>query len=212
MNLPIIVIGAGGHARVLISVLQTRKMKIMGITDLEAKTAGDCINGISVLGQDNMILEKPPDSILLVNGIGSVGSTLPREAIYKKFKSRGYSFAAVIHPAAMIMDEVKLGEGVQIMAGAIVQTGCRIGDNTIINTGAVVDHDCIIGDHVHVAPGAVLSGGVQVGDRTHLGTAAVVIQEIEIGDSAIVGAGAVVIKNIAANVKVAGNPAREVGK
>jgi UDP-perosamine 4-acetyltransferase len=207
MNLPVIIIGAGGHARVLISVLKTKGMDILGITDITSDKVVDHINGISVLGQDDIILQYAPDSILLVNGIGSVGSTVRRETVYKKFKQHGYSFASVIHLSAVIMDEVQLGEGVQIMAGAIVQPGCLIGNNSIINTGAIIDHDCVIGDHAHVAPGAVLSGGVHIGSSAHIGTSATVIQGSKIGQRVIVGAGAVVINDIPANAKVTGVPA-----
>ena len=208
MTIPVIILGAGGHANVLISVLKTGKIDILGITDLVTAKVGDHINGNPVLGQEDIIFRYLPDSILLVNGIGSVGSTTKRGTIYEKFKNHGYSFISVIHPSAIIMDEVQLGEGVQIMAGAIVQTGCTIGDNAIINTGAIIDHDCIIGAHVHVASGAVLSGGVEVGVMSHIGTSATVIQGIKIGAGSIIGAGAVIIKDIPSGVKAFGVPAR----
>jgi UDP-perosamine 4-acetyltransferase len=208
MTLPLIVLGAGGHARVLISVLKTLNMDILGITDLAPAKIGDMINGITVLGDDDNILHYSPDSIELVNGIGSISSTDKRKTIYEKFKYHGYSFANIIHPSAIIMDNVQLGEGVQIIAGAIVQTASVIGDNTIINTGAIVDHDCIIGEHVHIAPGAVLSGGVHIGARSHIGTSATVIQGVKIGCNTIVCAGAVVIEDIPSGVKALGIPAK----
>lgn len=208
MTLPVIIIGAGGHARVLISVLKTLNKNILGITDLIADKIDDKINGISVLGNDDKILDYSPDSIELVNGIGSVSSTEKRKDIYVKFKNYGYSFANVINPSAMIMNDVQLGRGVQIMAGAIIQPGCVIGNNSIINTGAIVDHDCIIGEHVHVAPGVVLSGGVHIGAMTHIGTSATVIQGKKIGEGVIIGAGSVVLEDIPPRTKAIGLPAR----
>ena len=205
---PVIIIGAGGHARVLISSLKTLKREIIGILDEDPTTTTQNIAGIQILGNDDKIKDYTPDDIELVNGIGSVSSTERRKNIYTKFKKDGYSFAQVIHPSATIMNDVQWGEGVQIMAGAIIQTGCVIEDNTIINTGAILDHDCIIGEHTHVAPGAVLSGGVQIASMSHIGTAASIIQGIKIGAGAIIGAGAVVIKDIPANTKVVGVPAR----
>lgn len=210
MTINIIILGAGGHARVLISALKLSKTDIMGITDLLPNKVNDHINGISVLGKDDIILKYSPDSILLVNAIGSVSSPEKRKDIYNKFKNYGYSFMTVVHPSATIVNEVKLGEGVQIMASSIIQTGCVIGDNSIVNTGAIVDHDCVIGAHVHVAPGAVLSGGVEVAAMVHIGTGATIIQGIKIGEGSIVGAGAVVIKDIPSGKKVAGNPAKEI--
>jgi len=208
MMRPKIIIGAGGHARVLISVLKTLNINILGIVDVEFNKIGNRLKDIPVLGNDDKILSYLPDDIELVNGIGSVSSTEKRKDIYAKFKNDGYSFANIVHPSAIIMNEVTLGEGVQIMAGVIVQTGCVIGDNAIVNTGAIVDHDCIIGDHVHLAPGVVLSGGINIGDMTHIGAAATVIQGVEIGQRVVVGAGAVVITDIPSGVKALGVPAK----
>jgi len=208
MTIPVIIIGAGGHARVLISSLNALRREIIGILHPDATLIGQSIAGIRIIGNDDKGLEYAPDSIELVNGIGSISSTEKRKEIYIKFKNDGYSFAQVIHPSETIMNDVQLGEGVQVMAGAIVQTGCVIGDNAIVNTGAIIDHDCMIGAHAHVAPGAVISGGVQIGEMAHIGTAATVIQGIKIGSGSIIGAGAMVIKNVPAGKKAIGNPAR----
>lgn len=207
MTVPVIIIGAGGHARVLISVLKALRREIIGILHPDATLIGQCIAGISIIGNDDKVLEYAPDSIELVNGIGSVSSTEKRKEIYMKFKNDGYSFATVVHPSSTIMNDLQLGESVQVMAGVIVQTGCVIGDNAIINTGVIIDHDCMIGDHSHIAPGAVLSGGVQIGEMVHIGTAATVIQGIKISAGAIIGAGAVVIRDVPKGKKVIGNPA-----
>jgi sugar O-acyltransferase (sialic acid O-acetyltransferase NeuD family) len=208
MTLPIIVISAGGHARVLISALKVLNKNILGITDRSPDIVGEHIHDIKVLGGDDIIMDYSPDSIELVNGIGSISSTDKRKDIYLQFKKYGYSFANIIHPSAIIMSEVKLGEGVQILAGAIVQTGCVIGNNSIINTGAIVDHDCIIGEHVHVAPGAVLSGGVHIGTMSHIGTSSTVIQGIKIEEWVTIGAGAVVLNDIPKGKTAIGIPAR----
>jgi sugar O-acyltransferase (sialic acid O-acetyltransferase NeuD family) len=208
MNLPTIVIGAGGHARVLISVLKTLNRDILGVTDLDPDKVDNIITGFPVLGSDNKIMDYSTSSVELVNGIGAISSIKKRKAIYIYFKNRGYSFAKVIHPSAIITDGVRLGEGVQVMAGAIIQSGCIIGNNSIVNTGAIIDHDCMISEHVHVAPGAVLSGGVRIGTCTHIGTSATIIQGVEIGQTTIVGAGAVVLANIPSSVKAIGVPAK----
>lgn len=210
MERPVIIIGAGGHARVLIAVLKVLRREIIGILHPDASLIGQCIAGICVLGNDEKVSDYAPDEVVLINGLGSVSLPEKRKDIYVKFKKNGYSFASVIHPSAIVVDDVKIGEGVQIMAGAIVQSGCLIGDNAIINTGAIVDHDCRIGAHVHIAPGAIISGGVEIGEMAHIGTGAKVIQGINIHGGAVIGAGAIVIRNINAATKVAGNPAKEV--
>ena len=209
---PVIIIGAGGHARVLIAALNVLQREIIGILSPDTSLLGQSVAGIRILGDDDKVRDYAPDAIELVNGLGSVSSPEKRKDIYLKFKKDGYLFASVVHPSAMITEDLHLGEGAQIMAGAIIQTGCVIGDNALINTGAILDHDCIIGNHTHIVPGAVLSGDVQVGDMAHIGTAATIIQGIKIGDGAIIGAGAVVIKDIPANVMAAGVPARLIEK
>ncbi len=208
MNLPVIILGAGGHAKVLISTLLLLRRKILGITEVDKQKYGGHLFGIPMIGDDEAILKYKSDEIELANGIGSVDLPKSRMEIYQKCKEQGYKFASIIHPSAVIMNGVQLGEGVQIMAGAIIQIGCRIGDNTIINTGAVVDHDCQIGDHVHIGPGVVISGGVQISTMVHVGTSATIIQGIKIGHESIIGAGSVIINDIPSHVKVAGVPAK----
>ena len=209
-NRPVIIIGGGGHARVLISTLKALRREIIGILHPDTSLIGQCIAGICVLGNDDKVKDYATDTIELVNGLGSVSLPEKRKDTYMKFKKDGYSFASVIHPSAIVVDDVKIGEGVQIMAGAILQSGCLIGDNAIINTGAIVDHDCKIGAHVHIAPGSVISGGVEIGEMVHIGTGANVIQGINIQSGSVIGAGAVVIRNVRAATKVAGNPAKEI--
>jgi UDP-perosamine 4-acetyltransferase len=160
------------------------------------------------LGGDDAVLGYAPGTVLLVNGVGSADSTAHRARLYQRFRSLGYGFAPVVHPAAVLSPSASLGEGVQVMAGAVVQAGVEAGANVIVNTGAVVDHDCRLGDHAHVASGAVLAGGVQVGSGAHIGAGATLIQGVAVGASALVAAGAVVIADVAPGARVAGVPAR----
>jgi sugar O-acyltransferase (sialic acid O-acetyltransferase NeuD family) len=209
---PVIIIGAGGHTKVLIATLVLLRREIIGVMEANHEKQGGFLSAIPIIGDDQAIKNYKPEKIELVNGIGSVGSPHKRMEIYQRFKKQGYKFAGVVHPSAIVMSDVQFGEGVQIMAGAIIQPGVRIGDNAIINTGAILDHDCIIGEHTHIAPGAVLSGGVHIGVASHVGTSATIIQGIRIGGNSIIGAGAVVIKNIPADNKAAGVPARNIKK
>lgn len=210
VNKPVIIIGAGGHAKVLISTLKVLERKIIGMLNADVLSAGKTVKGVTILGNDDIIKDYVTDAVELVNGIGSIAEPMKRTEIFLKFKTEGYTFARVIHPAAVIIGDLEIGEGVQIMAGAIVQTGCVISPNVIINTGAIVEHDCKIGAHVHIASSAVLSGGVEIGAMSHIGTGATIVQGVKVGDNVVVGAGAVVTRNISNGKKVVGNPAKEI--
>jgi sugar O-acyltransferase (sialic acid O-acetyltransferase NeuD family) len=205
---PLILVGAGGHARVLLSTLLLQGRRVLGFVDVR-KTDAELL-GVRLLGGDDAVLTHDPAEVQLVNGVGSVDSIANRLNVYEFFHAKGYRFAPVIHPGAVIAPEARLADGVQIMAGAIVQTGCTVEEDCIINTGARIDHDCVIGAHAHVAPGAVLSGDVHVGERAHIGAGATVIQGVHVGDDAIVGAGAVVLSNVPASCTVVGVPARPI--
>ncbi len=200
-----IVIGGGGHAKVLVSTLLLCRRSILGFVDLNP-TAPPLL-GIRCLGSDAAVLHQAPGDVRLVNGVGSAGSTASHQDIYDRFTHEGYCFATVIHPSAIVAAEVQIEDGVQIMAGAILQPGSSVASNAIVNTGAIIDHDCVVGAHAHIAPGAVLSGGVRVDSGAHIGTGACIIQGVSIGAGSVVGAGAVVIRDVPQGDKVVGVPA-----
>jgi UDP-perosamine 4-acetyltransferase len=201
MSLPVIILGGGGHSKVLAEALQLTGTEILGFCDphMDSGATGPC--GLPVLGGDEVIADYPTGSVLLVNGIGSTTSTQQRADIYRHFVDKGYGFSGVIHSSAIVSPNCILGDGTQVLAGAIIQSGAHIGANSIVNTRASVDHDCIIGESVHIAPGATLSGNVQVGDNTHIGTGTTVIQGLSIGHHVLIAAGAVVTENISDNVR-----------
>lgn len=205
----IIILGGGGHARVLIDLIRTSgKYEIAGILDLLLEQ-GIKVLGISVLGKDDLLPEFYKRGIKNVCiGVGSIKDNNNRKKIYEKVKQIGFHVPFLIHPKAIISGDTKISEGVQIMAGATIQTGCVIGENTIINTGAIVEHDCSVGRDVHICPGSVISGECTVSDGVFVGAGATVIQGIKIGKGVLVGAGAVVIRDVQDNVKVMGIPAK----
>ena len=208
MNRPVILLGTGGQASVLYEILINRQAPILGLA-APHKPSRTLFAAIPWLGDDNSVLQSPIDQVLLVNAVGSVGRIQQRRELFKKFKSRGYSFASVVHSSAIISAlEIEVGEGLQVMAGAIINTCVRIEENVLINTRAVVEHDCRIGRHTHVASGAVLCGGCVVGEGVHIGAGAAINQGITIGDGAVIASGAVVTKNVTSYTLVAGVPAK----
>lgn len=203
---PVIIIGGGGHAKVVASTLAELKIPVLGFVDPDASKP--TLLGLSRLGGDEAILAHPPDSVLLAQGLGSVGPGSPRAKVFDHHKSLGYNFVTATHPAATVAAEVEIGEGTVIFAGAIVQPGAQIGRNCILNTRCSVDHDCHIGAHNHIAPGATLSGSITTGADCHLGVGCTIIQGISLGEGVLVGAGSVVLKKVPSGTSVFGIPAR----
>jgi UDP-perosamine 4-acetyltransferase len=198
LSQPLIMLGAGGHGRVMHALALAAGFEIIAVCDpLMAASGETAWRGIPLWADDEMLARVDPDSVGLINGVGQLVRSKSRESIYQRMTGLGFRFPQLVHPQAWVERTVDLRDGVQVMAGAIIQPGCSVGENTIINTSASIDHDCVIGSHVHIAPGAVLCGGVSVGDRSFIGAGSTVIQQVAIGSDAIVGAGALLTRNLA---------------
>jgi len=211
MNKPVVLIGMGGHARVLLEALYCSSVTVSGYVNPTKIDSPD--HAIEYLGDDDdFIVNSSPSNVLLVNGMGGVKSTTKRENIYKRYKKAGYHFATVIHPHSIIAQDVVIGEGCQVMAGVVIQLGSRFGENIIINTRAGIDHDCVIGSHAHISINSTLAGSVHVGERVYVGASATVIQGVKIGLGSVVGAGAVVISDVDSGDTVVGVPALRLNR
>lgn len=211
MSVPVIVIGAGGHGRVVADALRAAGCEVLGFTDPAEALHGALIDGLAVLGGDGILDRYRPRGLELANGIGSVGVPDQRRSVHEVLVGAGWHFATVVHPGATVSPYARLERGAQVMAGAVVQSGAVVGEGSIVNTSAVVDHDCVIGSFCHVAPGATLSGSVHLGAECHVGAGAVIIQGVQIGPRAIIGAGAVVVRNHPGSATLLGVPARVMG-
>ncbi len=210
MKTKILLIGGGGHCRVVLDLLLSgKKYQIAGIID-SRKRLRDDIFGIPVIGTDRDLprLFKSGIKYCFIS-IGSIGDVRPRVKLYELAKKIGFIFPNLISRSALVSSRSSLGAGNYIAPRAIVNAGARIGNNCIINTGAIVEHDCRIGDFSHISPGSVLSGGVSIGYRSHIGAGSVVIQNVKIAQKVVIGAGSVVTKDIPEGVVVYGNPCRE---
>lgn len=205
-----VIIGAGGHSKIVADVLLSCNEKIIGFTD---KTYGEkeIYGDYSILGTDDYL---PVLLKLGINraamGIGHVGSPQIRNCAYNKAKQLGFAFPVLMHPSAVCAKAVQVGEGTLIGARSVVNTGTVIGDLCIINTSAVVEHDVTIADGVHVAPNATVLGGVSVGKNTLIGAGAVILQGVHVGKDCIIGAGSVVLRDVPNGCIIVGNPGREV--
>ena len=191
-NKSIILIGGGGHSKVLFDVLKKKGLRIIGFIDKNKKKK---IKNCKYLGNDESILNYSSNKIFLINGIGFSKDKSKRRKVYELFKKKNFNFLELKHPTSIISDDVYFDEGSQIMAGVIIQPGCSIGKNSIINTGALIDHDCKIGENVHIAPGAVICGNVSIGNNTLIGAGTIITPNIKIGSNIFIKAGQTISKN-----------------
>lgn len=205
-----IILGAGGHAKVVLESLRLMGgVEVIGILDKEKTSSRMFFDGIPILGDDTaleQVYAQGADTFIIA--IGSVRSGLLREELFELGEKAGLKPMSVIHPSSFCAASAAIEDGVQLFAGCIVNSGAQLGRNVIVNCGAIVEHDCKIADHVHIASGACLCGDVKVGKSSHIGARSVILQGVCIGRSVTVGAGAVVLKDVPDFQTVVGVPAR----
>jgi UDP-perosamine 4-acetyltransferase len=203
----IIVIGSGGHAKVVIDILhEMGNYEIIGVTS-NSLLKGTIFSGYKVLGDDNSLIEFSSKEISIAMGIGGFRDNVLREKIFRLIKSLGFSFVNVIHPSAKISKTVKLGESVVIFPGVVVNTDVEIGDNTIIATSSSIDHETFVGENVLISAGVTIGAYSRINDNALIALGAKIISGVDIGKNVLVAAGAVVIKDVLPDEIVFGIPA-----
>lgn len=207
MKPKLVVLGGGGHAKVAIETLRDEgRYDVVGF--LDGDTASDDVLGLPRLGNDDML------AALLERGVThalpAVGNNAVRVRLGGQAAKAGLQNATVISPFAYVSKTARLGAGVLVVAGAVINAETVVGDFVIINTRASVDHDSHIGAGVHIAPGSSLAGGVRIGEGTLVGIGSTVLPQVAIGANAIVGGGSCVVSDIPSGAKAYGVPARIV--
>lgn len=202
-NKDLYLIGAGGHAKVIIALLEEQGCKCLGIYDDDQKLWGTKLWDIPIMGPVASLPDEKEKTAVI-----SIGNNEIRRRISKMFKN--LQWETLVHPHSWVHPSVVIGEGTVVFAGAVIQPDTVIGAHTIINTSASVDHDCRIGDYCHIAPGCHVAGGVFVGAGTFIGAGVSIIPNVSIASDSIVGAGAVIAANIPDSGLYIGVPARKM--
>lgn len=192
-------IGASGHAKVIVDILKSSGVTVVGFFDRDPALTSCC--GLPVLGPD------PQEPYLEAAYLIAIGDNATRKKIAGAFKLK---YNKAIHSRAYLAMEVEIGAGTVIMANAVINPSTTIGGHAIVNTSASIDHDCVLGDFVHVAPNSTLCGGINVGEGTLIGAGSVISPNISIGKWAVIGAGAVVVKDVPDHAVIVGNPGRNI--
>ncbi len=200
----LLLLGDGGHADV-VSDAVGQEIAARVVAPGEVPTSGSHIDESEALGYDTSSYE-------ILNGIGFLGGVNIRRQVYQLFVEAGFRFRTVIDRSSMVRDGVELGNGAQVLVGAILNTGSRVGKNSIINSAAVVEHHVRIGAHSHVAPNATLCGEASIGDSVMIGAGAIVLPGVSLPAGTVVGAGAVVTRSWPTAEVLVGIPAHPVSK
>ena len=195
------VIGAGGHAKVVIATARSAGFDVVALYDDNTSLHGSRLLGVPVRGA---IADIDP----AVSGVFvlAIGDNATRYKLADRLSS--LSWATIVHQQAIVHESVRLSPGSVVFAGVVIQPDSEIGAHVIVNTGVTIDHDCHIGDFVHLAPGTRLAGGCRVGEGAFIGIGSCVIPGKSIGDWSMIGAGAAVTSDIGDRVVAFGVPAK----
>ena len=202
----LLIIGAGGHAKVVVEV--AREAGFEPIAAVDPRARGEVL-GVPVRGTDEDI------ATLWANrefdaAVVAIGDNRLRHVIANRLREIGCPIPAIVHPRATISPTARIGDGVVVMAGTVVNADATVGRDSILNTAAIVEHDCILDEAVHAAPRSVMGGSCSVGSLTLFGIGAVARPGIKIGANVVVGAGAAVVSDVPDGWVVAGTPARRI--
>ena len=207
----IVIIGGGGHARVIYSIIRKSKtFDYLGYIDIKKdNTLPD------FLGNDEFALgtlEKGQNIVIGISYVNSIYDTIRKEIIEKYVLSNMFNYPSIISENSIIEDDVKIGSGTVIVNGATANTGTVIGEFCVVNTNATIDHNCRIGRNTQIAPGAVILGDVSIGDDVFIGAGSIVLDGVNISNNIIVGAGSLVTNNLLEAGVYVGRPVRKIRK
>ena len=199
MRKKIIIIGAGGHAKSCLDVIDSKKnlLKVVGFVDNKKNIEG--ILNYKILGNDSNLKEIFKKYKHAIIGFGQIKSSKLREKCFKKLKKIGYKLPSIISKNCYFSKNSIIGEGSIVMHGVVVNAFSSIGVNCILNTNSTIEHDVVIGNNCHIAGGAVVNGGVTIGNGTFVGSGAVIKQGIKIGNNCIIKANTFINKDLKNN-------------
>ena len=201
---PILVIGSGGHAKVVVDAIRSNGPASIVVIDDAPGAQGRMLLGVPVSAPASATGHQGGFHV----AIGDNDSRMRKTAELLG----ALSPRVVVHSRASVSSSSSIGAGAFLAAGCTLGPDCTIGAGVIVNHGAVVDHDCVVGEFAHVAPNATLGGGVSVGRLSMVGAGATVLPGTRIGQRCIIGAGAVVRRDVPDGTTVVGVPAKAIDR
>lgn len=192
----IILIGAGGHARSCIDVIEaTGSYHIVGLIG-QSHEIGKKVYGYPVLGADEVLIQLKNKVQNIALGIGQIKTCSLRERYFSLATELGYSLPAIISPSARVSKHANIEPGTIIFHGATINASAKLGVCNIINSHALIEHDANIGDFCHISTGAIINGSAVIGNRSFIGSGSVIVNDTTISDDTFLRAGSIVKKNV----------------
>lgn len=211
-----IVLGAGGHGRVVADLVRTLGDEVVGYADADASRGAARVDGTGatvVLTQAALLACARGEAAwpFIVEAVAlGIGDNTARAYLLEQLGTK--MLPPLIHPHSWISRSARIGRGTVVLAGAVISTDAIVAHGVIVNSRATIEHDCELETAVHVSPGATLCGGVRIGPGSWVCAGAVVIPECSVGAGCVVGAGAVVIRDVPDGITVVGNPAHPIAR
>lgn len=195
-DMPIVLIGGGGHAAVLADILLAQKRDIAGLFSVEDCSQRSVLKQLPQFFRDEEIHKFAPKDVVLVMGIGMLPRSQLRKRLISYFGALGYVFETVVASNAYVSPYATIECGSQVLTNAVVHAGALIRSHAIVNTGAIVEHDCEIGVGCHIAPNATLCGQVTCGNEVFVGAGSVILNNLRLESESIVGAGVTLSRHL----------------
>jgi sugar O-acyltransferase (sialic acid O-acetyltransferase NeuD family) len=194
----IVLIGAGGHARACIDVIeQDGEFQIVGLVG-KNEEIGSQVYGYEVMSDDSMLLELAKRIPFALITVGQIHESKNRINLFQRATSAGFTLASIRSPRAYVSPKATIGVGTIIMHDAMVNAGAKIGNNCIINSKALIEHDSVISDNCHISTGALINGYVTVLSGSFVGSGSVIKNGISVGENSVVGMGSVIRQDLKA--------------
>ena len=203
----LIIIGAGGHARVVVDAAREAGYLLLGIIDTDYRGQKEYILGCQVIGDfDALSNFDPAETVVAI----AIGNNQKRADYSHRVKGLGFLAPKIIHPTAIISNQASISDGTFVNTGAIINAGAEISGNTIINSGVIIEHEVVIGKNCHICPGVKIGGRTKVGDNTVVGIGSSIIDYISVGYDVSIGAGSVIIHDVKSGSTVVGVPGKPI--
>ncbi len=198
----ILLVGAGGHARACIDVIeQAAQYSVAGLVGLPDQ-AGTGVLGYPVLGTDADLAALRADYAYALVAVGQIKSPEARIRLFNLLQGHGYTLPVIVSPYAHVSRHARVDVGTIVMHGAVVNASAVVGRNCILNSQSLIEHDAIIGDHCHIATAAAINSGVRVAAATFVGSNSCVRQGIQIGERCVIGMGQRVLADCPAGTQL----------